>query len=263
MRFASLGSGSQGNALVIALPGAPAGGPRRFVLIDCGFNRRETQRRLQGLGLTLEGLAGVFVTHEHSDHIAGVFRVAAAADAPVYLTHGTMEAARRCAAGFDADRCRVLVPDRAVDVGDLSLLPFAVPHDAREPVQYVIDDGRSRLGVLTDVGRSTPHLIERLGGVQTLVLECNHDRELLSNGRYPVSLKRRVGGDFGHLANDAAAEILAAVDKRRLRRVIAAHLSEENNRPELARRALATALACRDEEIVVADQADGLRWQLA
>ena len=263
MRFASLGSGSQGNALVVALPGRSPGGQRRFILIDCGFNRRETQRRLQGLGLSLEGLAAIFVTHEHSDHIAGVFRVAAAADAPVYLTHGTLEAARRCAAGFDEARCRVLVPDRAVDVGDLSLLPFAVPHDAREPVQYVIDDGIGRLGLLTDTGRATPHLIERLGGVQTLVLECNHDRTMLSNGRYPPSLKRRVGGDFGHLANEAAAGILAAVDTRRLRRVIAAHLSLENNRPELARRALAGALACRDDEIVVADQADGLRWQFA
>ncbi len=262
MRFASLGSGSQGNALVIALPGRSPGGPRRFVLIDCGFNRRETQRRLQGLGLSLEGLAAVFVTHEHSDHIAGVFRVATAADAPVYLTHGTLEAARRVG-GFDEGRCQVLVPDRAVAIGDLSLLPFAVPHDAREPVQYVIDDGRQRLGVLTDTGRSTPHLIERLGGVQTLVLECNHDRSMLSNGRYPPSLKRRVGGDFGHLANEAAADILAAIDKRRLRRVIAAHLSLENNRPALARRALAGALACRDEEIVVADQEEGVRWQFA
>lgn len=94
MRFASLGSGSQGNALVVVLPGRSAGGPRRFVLIDCGFNRRETQRRLQALGLSLDGLAAIFVTHEHSDHIAGVFRVAAAADAPVYLTHGTMEIGR-------------------------------------------------------------------------------------------------------------------------------------------------------------------------
>lgn len=263
MRFASLGSGSQGNALVVALPGRSIGGQRRFILIDCGFNRRETQRRLQVLGLSLEGLAAIFVTHEHSDHIAGVFRVAAAADAPVYLTHGTLEAARRCAAGFDEYRCRVLMPDRAVDVGDLSLLPFAVPHDAREPVQYVIDDGQRRLGVLTDTGRATPHLIERLGGVETLVLECNHDRTMLSNGRYPASLKRRVGGDFGHLANEAAAEILAAIDKRRLRRVIAAHLSLENNRPDLARRALAGALACPDDEIVVADQVGGVSWQLA
>lgn len=263
MRFASLGSGSQGNALVVALPGRTMGGLRRFILVDCGFNRRETQRRLEQLGLSLEGLQAIFVTHEHSDHIGGVFRVARAADAPVYLTHGTLEAARKAAPAFDEDRCRLLTPDRPVDLGDLSLLPFAVPHDAREPVQFIVDDGHERLGLLTDVGRSTPHLIECLGGVRTLVLECNHDRDMLAAGPYPPSLKRRVGGDFGHLANDAAAAILAAIDTRRLRRVIAAHLSDKNNRPELARRALAGALDCRDDEIAVADQAEGLRWQMA
>jgi len=263
VRFASLGSGSQGNGLVVCLPGrAPPGVPTRFVLIDCGFNRREAVRRLALLGLSLEGLVAVLVTHEHSDHITGVFRVADAASAPVYLTHGTMMAARDVG-GFDASRCRILVPDRPVAVGDLSLLPFAVPHDAREPVQYVIDDGHGRLGLLTDVGRSTPHLIERLGGVQTLVLECNHDRALLANGGYPPSLKRRVGGDFGHLANDAAARILAAIDQRRLRRVVAAHLSQQNNRPELARAALAAVLGCVPDDVAVADQAQGFAWQTA
>ncbi len=263
MRFASLGSGSQGNSLVVTLPGSPVpGAPTRFILIDCGFNRRETVRRLAQLGLSLDGLVAVFVTHEHGDHVSGVYRVADAAGVPVYLTHGTMEATRTVP-GFAADRCRLLLPDRAVEIGELCLLPFAVPHDAREPVQYVIDDGQSRLGLLTDVGRSTPHLIERLGGVQTLVLECNHDPGLLESGAYPPSLKRRVGGDFGHLANEAAAQILAAIDKRRLRRVVAAHLSQQNNRPELARRALSAVLGCAPHEIHVADQTSGLTWEQA
>lgn len=254
MRFASLGSGSEGNGLVVTQPGSP-----RFVLVDCGFGVREACRRIERLGLDLADLSAILVTHEHGDHVGGVFRLAEKADAPVYLTHGTMLGSARVA-GFDAARCRLLLPDQPTTIDGLSVLPFPVPHDAREPVQFVFDDGRVRLGLLTDVGRATPHLIQTLGGLHALVLECNHDREMLASGAYPPMLKRRIGGDYGHLENQAAADILAAVDRGRLRTVVAAHLSQQNNRPELAQLALSRVLGCDPQDVRVADQSGGFAW---
>ena len=252
MRFACLGSGSEGNALLVE-----EGHTR--VLIDCGFSLGETQRRLARLGVAAETLSAVVVTHEHSDHIGGVARLASRCGLPVWLTFGTLEAAPEalCAhgalRGFDADTCFA--------VGDLEFRAFAVPHDAREPVQFVVSDGAVRLGVLTDLGRSTPHVLESLSGCEALVLECNHDPELLRGGDYPYPLKQRIAGEFGHLSNADAAALLAALDRSRLRQVVAAHLSRHNNRPELAQGALAGTLGCAPEWVAVADQREGLGWR--
>lgn len=265
MRFASLGSGSEGNALVVALPDAGQGwsaGPEDaagYLLVDCGFNLKETGRRLARLGLELSGLRAILVTHEHSDHIGGVFRLAAAAGVPVYLTYGSREGARHLPA-FDEAACRLIAPDEPTEVYGLGVTPFPVPHDAREPVQFVIEDRACRLGLLTDIGRPTPHVVSALSGLTSLVLETNHDGTLLADGHYPPSLKRRIGGDYGHLENGAAAAILASLDRSRLRTVVAAHLSRHNNRADLARLALAAVLGCGPEGIPVADQDTGLGW---
>jgi phosphoribosyl 1,2-cyclic phosphodiesterase len=141
------------------------------------------------------------------------------------------------------------------------MLPYTVPHDAREPLQFVLSDGNARLGVLTDAGMETPYVIAHLAGVDALVLECNHDRELLRNSVYPASLKRRIGGDFGHLANEVASSILAQVAHAGLTRVVAAHLSKQNNTRELATGALAVALGVMPADVLVADQEEGLDWQ--
>ena len=255
MRFASLGSGSEGNALVVELPQQDG-----FLLVDCGFALKEVARRLARLGLALSGLRAILVTHEHSDHVGGVFRLAAAAAVPVYLTYGTREGSRRLPT-FSAEACQLITPDQPIEIHGLGVTPFPVPHDAREPVQFVFEDRASRLGLLTDIGRSTPHVIGALTGLSALVLEANHDRTLLAEGRYPPSLKRRIGGDFGHLENHAAAGILESLDRSRLRTVVAAHLSRHNNRADLARLALAGVLACAPEAIPVADQDLGLDWQ--
>ncbi len=135
-----------------------------------------------------------------------------------------------------------------------------MPHDAREPIQYVISDGRARLGVLTDAGQSTPHLVRSLGGCDALVLECNHDRAMLAGSSYPYSLKQRIGGAYGHLSNQTAAEILSALDRSRLQRIVGAHLSQQNNTPELAREALESALGGIGPEIMIACQEDGFGW---
>jgi phosphoribosyl 1,2-cyclic phosphodiesterase len=252
LRFASLGSGSAGNALVVQA-GATT------VLVDCGFSVTETGARLARLGLDLDDLNAILVTHEHDDHIGGAARLARRCGIPVWLTHGTLRAAP---AGFSEGVNVCLVDSHnpfAVD--DLAIEPYPVPHDAREPVQYVFGDGARRLGLLTDAGSLTAHMVRTLSGLDAFVLECNHDRALLEAGPYPPRLKQRIAGDFGHLANDAAAQLLGAVDCSRLQHVVAAHLSEKNNTPELARTALAGALGCAADWIGVADQEEGFGWR--
>jgi phosphoribosyl 1,2-cyclic phosphodiesterase len=250
IRFASLGSGSRGNALVVE-----AG--RTRVLLDCGFSLKDTEYRLARLGVEPGGLAAILVTHEHDDHVGGVARLAARHGIPVWLTHGTL----RAAAGLAAAAARVFDPHRRFAVGDLELEPFPVPHDAAEPVQYAVGDGAHRLGVLTDIGEPTSHVAAMLHGCDALVLECNHDARMLAQGPYPPQLKRRIAGRLGHLDNEAAARLLGQLDNRRLRHVVASHLSETNNTPELARSALAGALGCAPHWIGVATQDQGFGWR--
>jgi phosphoribosyl 1,2-cyclic phosphodiesterase len=145
-------------------------------------------------------------------------------------------------------------------IGALEFFPYTVPHDAREPLQFVASDGYRRLGVLTDAGHATPRLIEVLGGCDALMLECNHDRRMLANSNYPPSLKQRIGGPFGHLSNQTSAEILAAIDKQRLKTVVGAHLSKQNNTPELALAALCSVLDATRVSVTVACQERGLEW---
>ncbi|HWQ40185.1 MAG TPA: MBL fold metallo-hydrolase [Burkholderiales bacterium] len=250
MRFASLGSGSQGNGLVVER------GTTR-VLLDCGFGLNETVSRLSRLGLSPEDLDGIVVTHEHEDHIGGAARVARRYAIPVWLTYGTLAGLEELFAGIDT---RIIENYAAFAIGDLELEPFPVPHDAREPAQFVFGDGVRRLGVLTDAGESTRHIERVLSGCNALVLECNHDRDLLQAGDYPRALKERIAGRYGHLDNSAAAALLGRLDRSRLACVVAAHLSQQNNHPQLARAALARVLGCEPDCIHVADQSAGLDW---
>ncbi len=251
MRFAYLGSGSQGNGLVIEV-----GGSR--VLLDCGFTLKDTVFRLARLGLSPEDLSAIVVTHEHDDHVGGVGRLARRFKLPVWITHGTLRESAALLGGVDV---RLVEGFRPFAVGDVLVQPFPVPHDAGEPAQYVFSDGAVRLGVLTDVGESTRHVEVMLSGCDALALECNHDRDMLWGGPYPASLKERVGGRLGHLDNASAATLLAALDRTRLKHLVAVHLSQQNNTPDLARQALSDALGCTPDWIGVADQADGLDWR--
>ncbi|SPR96169.1 MBL fold metallo-hydrolase [Cupriavidus taiwanensis] len=257
MRFAFLGSGSEGNSLLIE---SREDTTTTRVLLDCGFGIRETARRLERLGVTPDQLDAVLVTHEHGDHVGSAYAFAARHRLTVYTSCGTWLATSHLR-GADVADVRVCCADHGFAIGGLHVLPYTVPHDAREPVQFVLSDGQARLGVLTDAGMETPYVTARLAGVDALVLECNHDREMLRNSVYPASLKRRIGGDFGHLANEVAASILAQVAHDGLNRVVAAHLSKQNNTRELATGALAAALGARPSEVLVADQEEGLAWQ--
>jgi len=252
MRFASLGSGSGGNALLVESGGT-------LILLDCGFGLADTTARLARAGREPGDIDAIIVTHEHEDHAGGVARLARRHELPVYLTYGTL-----AALGGD----RGALPDAVLfdghsgfAIGDIEVQPFPVPHDAREPVQFVLGNGAARLGVLTDIGTPTAHVAQMLSGLEALVLECNHDRAMLDAGPYPPPLKDRVGGPFGHLENAAAARLLGELDRSRLQHVMAAHLSQQNNTPALARVALAGALGCEPEWIGVATQDEGFGWR--
>jgi phosphoribosyl 1,2-cyclic phosphodiesterase len=273
MRFASLGSGSEGNGLIVE------SGETRL-LVDCGFALSETVTRLGRLGLEPEDITALLVTHEHDDHAGGVFRFARRFDVPVYLTYGTLVSLTACPAaasdGRPTDekstarsrpnaaplpRISLIDSHSPFAIGDVEVHPFPVPHDAREPAQFVFSDGDLRLGLLTDTGDSTPHIERMLSGLEALVLECNHDLELLMNGGYPPQLKRRISSRYGHLDNGTAARILSAIDCSRLQHVVAAHLSAQNNTPELASTAASTSLGCDPQWIGIATQAEGLPWR--
>ena len=253
-RFASIGSGSKGNCLV-----AQAGSTR--VLLDCGLSPRETERRLARLGVSPADISAILVTHEHDDHAGQVYPLAAQYRIPVWLTHGTQTALAESGKPPGDVATRTIQGRDAFAIGDLEVQPYTVPHDAREPVQFVLSDGAFRLGVLTDIGATTAHVEATLSGCDALVLECNHDHDMLWGGDYPKWLKERISGPFGHLSNAASEKLLAALDRSRLKHVLTAHLSQQNNRPELARAALARAMGCEAEWIGLATQEEGFPWR--
>jgi phosphoribosyl 1,2-cyclic phosphodiesterase len=253
VRFASLGSGSAGNATLVE-----AGETR--LLLDCGFSVKETVQRLGRLGLQPEQLTGILITHEHDDHARGAFKLAARYQVPVWLTHGTYM------------MCQRYLPSQSVSVNiidahttfaleEIEVSPYPVPHDAREPAQFVFGDGVRKFGVLTDVGSVTPHIVAMLQGCDGLLLECNHDLEMLRTGPYAYSLKKRVGGWLGHLDNQTSAQLLAQLDNSKLKHLVAAHLSEKNNTPALAKQALSEVLQCEADWVQIASQEQGLDWR--
>jgi len=250
LSFASLGSGSRGNATLVK-KGATC------ILVDCGFSLAQLKKRLARLGLDLAGLTAILVSHEHGDHLRGVGALARQTGIPVWMTPGT-------AAAPDAARIpglRLLNCHQSLEIDEILVQPFPVPHDAHEPCQFLFSDGQRRFGILTDCGRETQHIAAMLDACDALMIECNHDTRLLAASTYPPAVRQRIGGGFGHLSNDQAARLLAHLDCSRLQHLVAAHLSTRNNNPVLVRQSLAAALDCQPEWVSIACQEAGLAWR--
>lgn len=227
-------------------------------MVDCGFSVSECERRLARLGVTFDEIDALLVTHEHGDHVSGAGRLAERCQIPVWASAGT----RRAAMSRALPESAVVFDSHApFAIGDLEVTPLIVPHDAAEPTQFVFSDGGKRMALVTDLGHSTAYLHEALMNLDGLVLESNHDEGMLAAGPYPPAVKQRIGGAYGHLSNTQAAALLAELDLSRLARLALAHLSEQNNTPELSRATVAAALDCEAEWIQIASQEAGLGWQ--
>lgn len=250
MQFAILGSGSRGNASLIETAEA-------CVMVDCGFSMKETEARLAKLERQPANITAILVTHEHADHIKGAGAFARKHKVPVYMTRGT---AKSRLLGELPDWQR-FSPEQEFALHDLHIQSFPVPHDAREPCQFVFTDGDRRFAMLTDTGSSTSHIEQLLSGCHGMLLECNHDTDMLAESSYPVSLKKRISGGYGHLSNTQAADFLQAIDTDKLQQLVLAHLSEQNNTPELALEAVSEALDSEPDSIEIAKQDAILDWR--
>lgn len=204
-------------------------------------------------------LSALLLTHEHADHARGVGALARRFNLPVWMTVGTFRALKALLTPLST--VQLFSPHEPFEIGDILVTPYPVPHDAREPSQFAFSAGSVRLGLLTDTGSITSHIESVLYDCDGLFLECNHDREMLWGGPYPEPVKTRIASQFGHLDNADAAELLSRLNHRRLQHLVAMHLSETNNTPELARAALSTILQCAPEWIQVASQRSGLAWR--
>lgn len=250
MEFAMAGSGSRGNATVIR-----AG--NTTLLVDCGFSFTEIKRRLERLEMSVEDLDAVLVTHEHGDHVSGVARLAARMRIPVYASAGT---ARTCEQRRHFGGAQIFDSHVKFSIKDIEITPIIVPHDATEPTQFLFTDGARHMAIMTDIGHITPFVSESLSKLDALILESNHDADMLASGPYPLMLKERVGGAYGHLSNAQTAELLTQLDLSRLHTLALAHLSEKNNRPGLACDAVVDALDCEPDWVQIASQDEGLPW---
>ncbi|MBP7573764.1 MAG: MBL fold metallo-hydrolase [Rhodoferax sp.] len=254
LRFRSLGSGSSGNATLVE---GSDGLRITRLLVDCGFGLKQLDARLAKAGLDADQIDAVFITHEHGDHIGCARQLALRNRKMVWMSPGTH-------AALDTPDFMGLLQlaqdGTSIDLGGIQIQPFTVPHDAREPLQLTCTDGSRRLGILTDLGHATAHVLEQLSLCDALLLECNHEADMLARSAYPPFLKKRVGGNFGHLSNQQASEIVRGVAHEGLQTVVAAHLSLQNNHPDLARAALCLALGCDLNDVGVADPVQGTDW---
>lgn len=257
LRYKSLGSGSTGNATLVL---AEHAGQATHLLIDCGLGIRQLDERLALAGVAASQLSGIFITHEHADHIGCARTLALRNRIPVWMSRGTHAALG--APDFDG-LLQFASDGQAIELGALCLLPFTVPHDAREPLQLVCSAGPRRLAVVTDLGHASSHVMSQLMGCANLLLEFNHDSDLLAQSGYPPFLKQRIAGEHGHLSNAAAAAMVQVLQGQGLRQLTAAHLSRQNNRPELVQACLAALPGTDALAVQIAHESHGTPWLCA
>jgi len=225
--FRTLASGSKGNAILIC-------SHKTRILLDSGLSTKELVRRLEQTGVKANQLDAVVISHEHTDHVRGLGTLSRRFDLPVYLSQGTLDHLP-AEIGQLAD-VKLFQPGNSFVIGDLRIKPFAISHDAQDPAGFVLEHDVHRLGVCTDLGVATQLVRTRLQGCHGLILEANHDPELLLSGPYPLPLQQRIRSRHGHLSNAESFELLQSIYHEALRIVLFAHLSEVNNQPDLVLR---------------------------
>lgn len=229
MRLCSIASGSSGNCIY-------AGSDTTHILVDVGISGKKTEEGLKELDLSMRDIDGIFITHEHADHIAGLGVLSRKYEIPVYATKGTIEAIRQCPSigEIPDDLFQPICADEKIVIKDLVCNPMKISHDAAEPVAYRISHGKKKVGIITDLGNYNDYTVESLRGMDALLLEANHDVRMLQVGPYPYRLKQRILGDRGHLSNERAGQLLSRLLHDKMQAVVLGHLSKENNLPELA-----------------------------
>lgn len=253
MEFASLGSGSKGNGTIIR-------GGSTTLLIDCGFSRRDLQNRLNGRRLTIDQIDAILLTHEHGDHHRGVGAIVAKHGIPIYASRGTLDAVcdRQPILDDELDRLYAIEAGKPFRVKDITVYPIDVPHDVNEPTQYVCRYADAGVGVLTDCGSYTQNMVDHFGGLHGLLLETNHDVDMLWAGSYPPHLKARISGDRGHLSNRQSRQFADLIHHTNMQHLVLGHISEQNNELELIQREFDDLPS--GTAITYASQTHGTEW---
>lgn len=229
MRLMSIASGSSGNCIYV-------GNDNTHILIDTGISKKRVEEGLKKLELSPSDLNGIFITHEHSDHISGLGVLSRKYNVPIYSTRETIEAIKsyQTIGKIDDDLFIEVEPDTGIAIEELTVKPFSISHDAVNPVGYRVEDSKAKIAVATDMGTYNDYIVENLTGLNGLVLEANHDIRMLQTGTYPYYLKQRILGNKGHLCNEMAGRLLDIILNENMKKVFLGHLSKENNYEELA-----------------------------
>lgn len=233
MQFASIASGSSGNCLY-------TGNDDTHLLIDAGISKKRIEEGLREFCVEPGDIDAVLITHEHSDHIKGLGVLARKYRLPIYATRGTIMEIRRQRSLGDIDESlyHEIRAGETFRIGNMEIHAFAIPHDARDPVSYRVEDGRFRIGTVTDLGYYDASILAALSDCDILYAEANHDIRMLETGPYPYQLKIRILGNYGHLSNESSGQMISQLLNEKLQKVILGHLSKENNYPDLALKAV-------------------------
>lgn len=227
LRFATIASSSKGNCIYV-------GSEHTNILIDAGLSGKKIEEGLKALELSGEDIDAIFVTHEHNDHVAGIGVMSRRHNIPIYATEGTWANMPSSVGSFRRNMERLVYADEVCYFNDLCIKPFNIPHDANEPVGYSIFNNNNKITIATDIGHITDTVAENIKDSSLILLESNHDINMVREGSYPYSLKQRILGDYGHLSNDNAGKFLTSVHNDKLQYVFLGHLSQDNNTPRIA-----------------------------
>ncbi len=253
MRVCSIGSGSKGNGTLIQ-------NDQGCLLVDCGFGLNESIERLAKKDIQLNQLQAILVTHEHGDHGKGVGMLSKKAGVPVFGSAGTYQALlERNIINKEHDFV-IISPEKPFQLMGIEIIAIPVPHDAREAYQFIFSNQHACFGLLTDAGSITPHLLDCYRSCEYLMLEFNHDFQMLQNGPYPESLKRRVSSPLGHLSNEQSLDFLKGIESQLLKKLVVSHVSEQNNNIDLVKSLLDEHFSFSEDELVFSNQVDGTPW---